>query len=106
MPTYSFVFAFLLITVIGEDFQTRKKLFEFHFPVENDTGWDDDEVLTPDVLVACEMTEEGDGLDRLTVPISFLMPIRMPTHPRPISSARIPFILFAYRLASHSNPAC
>jgi hypothetical protein len=57
-PSDSFFFTFFLITVVTEYFESGKELFEFHFPIENDGGGDDDEVLTPYAFVACEMGEE------------------------------------------------
>jgi hypothetical protein len=65
-------------------------------------------VLTPHPLVAGEVAEQRNGLNRFpeesSAPTTSVF--RHATYPRPISSAKIPFMLLAYKLASHSSPAC
>ena len=74
-PSYSFFFPFFLVTVVCKDFHSGQELFEFHFPIENDRGGDDDEVLTPDTFIASEVSEEGDCLDRFSI-------LSVDAHPR------------------------
>ena len=66
VPAFTLFLAFFLVAIVGEDLETGEKLFEFHFPVENDRSRDDDEMLTPNTLVACEMTKKRDCLNRFT----------------------------------------
>lgn len=66
-PTDTFFFPFFLVTVVCQDLESGKKLLELHFPVEDDRGGDNDEMLTPDAFVACEMAKEGYSLDRFAV---------------------------------------
>lgn len=55
-PSDSFLFTFFLVTVVCEDFHAGQELFELHFPIENDRGGDNDEVLTPNTFIASEVS--------------------------------------------------
>lgn len=65
-PTFALLKTLFATTVVGEDFEARGPLFELHFPVKNDGGGDDDEMWTPDFLLACEVCKERDSLDCFT----------------------------------------
>lgn len=54
-------------TVIGEDLEARKKLLELHFPVQENAGGHDNEVRSPYTAVAGQVSEKGDGLNRLPI---------------------------------------
>lgn len=67
VPPLSFVLSFLLISVVGENLQTGQEFLELHFPVEDDRCGDDDKMLPPYTLIACQMTQKGDSLDRFAI---------------------------------------
>jgi hypothetical protein len=66
MPAFTLLLALFLITIVGKNLQSGKKLFELHFPVEDDRSGDDNQVLAPNTFIAREMTKKRDSLDRFT----------------------------------------
>lgn len=88
VPAASERVSLLLVAVVGHDVEARQKLrasiksvrrwprrlkklpeatdfLELHVPVEQDRRRNDDKMRSPHALVAREMSEESDGLDRL-----------------------------------------
>ena len=53
-------------TVISKDLESREKLLKFHLPVHENTGRHDNQMRTPDALIACKMGQESDSLDGLS----------------------------------------
>lgn len=56
MPSHTLLFAFFLVSVIGEYLHTRQELFELHLPIENNGGRNDDKVLTPNAFITSKVT--------------------------------------------------
>lgn len=65
VPPNTLIFPFLLVAIVCQDLHAWKELLELHLPVQDDRRRDDNQVLSPDAFVACEMAEQGYGLDRL-----------------------------------------
>jgi len=64
IPPASLLLALLLRAVVGDDLEAGKELLELHGPIEHDAGGYDDEVRTPLPLIAGEVSEKRDRLDR------------------------------------------
>lgn len=64
VPTLSLLLALLLVAIVREDLETGEEFLEFHLPIEDHRRRDDDEMLTPYALVASEVAEQRNGLDR------------------------------------------
>jgi hypothetical protein len=64
-PADALLLPLLLVAVIRKDLEAWEKLLEFHLPIQDDGGRDDDEVLAPDATIACQVAEQRDGLDSL-----------------------------------------
>ncbi len=54
-PALSLALAFLLVAVVREDLEAGAPLLEFHLPVEHDAGRDDDQMRSPDFMLASKM---------------------------------------------------
>lgn len=63
VPALSQFLTTLGVAVIAENFETREKFLELHFPIQEHTGWDDDKMGSPNTAVAGEMRQERDSLD-------------------------------------------
>ena len=53
--------------VVSQNLESWKKLLEFHFPVHENTGRHNDQVRTPDTLIACQMGQESNCLDSFSI---------------------------------------
>jgi len=135
VPSSTFLLPISLVSVVGHDFEAGEELsrrrgrrersvlgerkeekvasrksdahlLELHLPVEDDGSRNDDEMRSPHSLLASEVREKRDCLDRLPengkrkqtlqvssrLLLSSLSERNSGTHPRPISSAKIPFV--------------
>lgn len=54
-PAFPFLLSFILIAVVGQNFEAWTELLEFHLPIENDTCRHNDQVRTPDFMLDSEM---------------------------------------------------
>jgi len=52
--------------VVSEDLEPWKKFLEFHLPVHEHASRYDDQMRTPDAPLACQMSQQSDGLDCLS----------------------------------------
>ena len=55
VPASSQFFPPLRSTVVGKQLEPREEFLEFHLPIEQDAGWDDNEVRTPYTPIASEV---------------------------------------------------
>ena len=65
-PAMSLDLSLLLGAEVGEDLEAWAPLFKFHLPVHDDRCWYNDEMRTPDALVASERGQHSDGLNCFT----------------------------------------
>ena len=52
-PPVTFKFAFLLRSEVGEDLESRAPLLKLHFPIDDDSSRNHDEVRAPHTSVTC-----------------------------------------------------
>jgi len=62
-PTFPFLGTLFPAPVVCEDLETWCPFLEFHFPIEHDTGWDNDEMRSPDALFTRKMSDQSNCLD-------------------------------------------
>ena len=53
------------VAIVAEDFEARKELLEFHFPIQDDARRDDDQMWTPYSTIRGEVSQQGDRLNGL-----------------------------------------
>jgi hypothetical protein len=67
IPAFPFQLTLFGVAVVGQNFETWSPLFEFHFPIENDAGGNNDEMRTPYVHLAGKMRNKSDCLDSFSI---------------------------------------
>ncbi len=56
--------ALLWGSIIRHGFEPRQEAFEFHFPIQKDARWNDDQMGSPNALGASEVAKESNRLYR------------------------------------------
>ena len=54
------------IAIVAEDLEPREELLKLHFPIQDDTSWNDDQMRTPYPSVSGEVSKQSDRLNRLS----------------------------------------
>jgi hypothetical protein len=95
----------LRMTPVRDSLETGHEAGQLLLPIVQRRRRRDDEERAPEIVMFGQISQEGDGLDCLSLSaVVFPRDNGKLTLPSPISSARIPLMPCSYRLPSHVRP--